>query len=259
MNQSNSVEAAAAVVRKMWEKHGIQSPLRFIGFCLSLLPVPGIQQAGQAIEKHLQDKEYSKELALIWQEITRLSALAEKAETVEDSIKVIAQTVNGDADLKARTIKFLALSDSSNREFTVLTENNSFQRIVNSLIEVDVASFVARSGSSNTIEKSVVNAQVTKLHATDGSHNFVDGTTFRGPQGSVGMHGITTRGSISASNSSIGFGPGSSITFGGNPNLVKGNCPHCNHLLQIDRNQLVGYTSIRCPKCARDVPFVMPN
>jgi hypothetical protein len=46
----------------MWETHGVQDPLRFLRFCLSLLPVPGLQQAGAALDRHYSDKAFEAEV-----------------------------------------------------------------------------------------------------------------------------------------------------------------------------------------------------
>jgi hypothetical protein len=59
LTENETLEPASNSIRKMWEKHGIKEPMRFLGFCLSLLPLPVIQQAGMALDRHLGNNAYS--------------------------------------------------------------------------------------------------------------------------------------------------------------------------------------------------------
>jgi len=53
-----AIQEASNQARILWEKHGVNKPIRFIGYCLSLLPVPVISQIGNAIDRHLGDKAF---------------------------------------------------------------------------------------------------------------------------------------------------------------------------------------------------------
>lgn len=243
----------------MWEKHGIREPMRFLGFCLSMLPIPGIQQAGSALDRHLGDKAFETQLEELWSEITAANKLVSTVDTLEEAIQEIAKTIEATPQLEAKTNQFITSLGRAQKEFSVLTENQSYQELRNSIIHADISAFVAKGGSTNVIQDSTVNSEKTHLHATDSSKNFVDGTTFQGLGGAVSMQGITTQGPISVQDSSIGFGDGGLISFGGNPNVVSGNCPACNELLQIDKRELANYSQVQCHKCKSVFPYKLPN
>ncbi len=76
---------------------------------------------------------------------------------------------------------------------------------------------------------------------------LLNGPDLQEKKGSVGMDGITTKGDIEVKDSSIGFGAGSSLVFGSNPNIISGNCPFCNKKIEIDKRQLTGHSMIKCP------------
>lgn len=233
--------------------------MRFLGFCLSMLPVPGIQQAGSALDRHLGDKAFEKQLAELWAEIATANELVSKVETLEEAIQEIAKTIKDSPELEAKTSQFIAELSRNQKEFSVLTENQSYQEIINSIIYADISAFVARRGSTNVIQGSTVNSEKTLLHATDNSKNLVDGTTFQGSGGAVSMNGISTQGPISVQGSGVGFGAGGSISFGGNPNILSGNCPGCNELLQVDKRELAKYSQVQCHKCKSVFPYKLPN
>ena len=255
MSDNKSIEVASNSIRKMWEKHGIQEPMRFLGFCLSMLPIPGIQQAGMALDRHLGDKAFNSQLEELWAEISLANDLVSKVATLEEAIQEIAKTIESSPALEAKTSQFIASLSSNQKEFSVLTENHSYQELRNSIVHADISAFVARDGSTNVIQNSTVNSEKTHLHATNNSKNFVDGTTFQGSGGAVSMQGISTQGPISVQGSGIGFGAGGSISFGGNPNLVSATCPVCDERLQADKRELAKYSQVQCHKCKTVLPY----
>lgn len=259
MSDNKSIEVASNSVRKMWEKHGIKEPMRFLGFCLSMLPVPGIQQAGAALDRYLGDKAFDAQLEALWAEISAANELVGKVATLEEAIQEIAKTIEASPSLQTKSSEFIASLGRNQKEFSVLTENQSYQELRSSIIHADISAFVATGGSTNVIQDSTVNAERTYLHATDNSKNFIDRSTFQGSGGAVSMQGITTQGPISVQGSGIGFGAGGSISFGGNPNLVSANCPVCNELLQADKRELAKYSQVQCHKCKTVLPYKLPN
>ncbi|WP_211672839.1 hypothetical protein [Moritella sp. 5] len=241
--------------------------MRFLGFCLSMLPIPVIQQAGLALDRHLGDKAFEAQLEELWSAISTANDLVSKVSTLEEAIQEIAKTIEASPTLEAKTSEFIASLGSNQKEFSVLTENQSYQELRSSIVHADISNFVAIGGSTNVIQNSTVNSERTHLHATDNSKNFVDGTTFQGSGGAVSMRKITTQGQISVQGSGIGFGGeggigfggGSSISFGGNSNEVSGNCPSCNELLRMDKRELHKYIHVQCHKCKSTFPFKLPN
>lgn len=195
----------------------------------------------------------------LWSEISTTNELVSKVATLEEAIQEIAKTIEASPNLEKKTNQFIASLSQDQKEFYVLTENQSYQELRRSIIHADISAFVAKGGSTNVIQDSTVNSERTHLHATDSSKNFVDGTTFQGSGGAVSMQGITTKGPISVQGSGIGFGAGGSISFGGNPNLVSGNCPICNVHLQMDKRELAKYSQVQCHNCKTVLPFKLPN
>lgn len=256
MTHTQQVETSASAIRKLWERQGsIKRSMRFLGFCLSLLPIPVIQQVGQTIDRHLSDKEMDARLSAVWEQVIALNGLAQTVETLEDAIVEIAKAVEKSKELQSEVQSFLRNLGVYQKEFIAIAEEGGFQQIVHSLIVAESAQFVSRSGGSNVIENSTVNARSTLLHSSGRSKNFVNNTTFQGLSGAVSMQGVSTQGNITVQGSSVGFGPNSAIIFGGNPHLVSGKCPFCGELSQFDRRQLVGYSHIHCHTCKRDIPF----
>ena len=259
LNENKAIEPASNSVRKLWEKHGIKDPMRFLGFCLSLLPLPAIQQAGQALDRHLSDKAFEAELSALWDEIKAANGLVARVETIEEAIKEIAKTIQSNPQLGQKTESFIGRLGTTQEEFLVLTENHSYQALVNTIVHADISAFVARNSSTNVIEHSTINSEKTHLHATDGSKNYVHGTTFQGTGGAVSMQGITTQGPISVQGSGVGFGPGGALIFGGNPNEVFGNCHFCNASIRVDKRVLANYREIQCHSCKRVMQFKCPD
>ena len=255
MSQQNSIQASADAIRRLWEKHGVKSPFRLLGFCLSLLPVPVIQQAGATLDRHLSDKALEAELALVWSQLERTNAKVASIETLEAAIAEIARSVQSNKELLVACQKLSATLASSDSQFVLETTDHSYQQLVNSVVQAGRVFISATGASTNVLENTKVVSPTTHLHASGGSRNFVDGTTFTDGAGAVGMQGISTQGNIVVSGSSVGFGPGGVIAFGGNPNEVSGNCPACRGRITADKRKLVGYTSLQCPHCSQVLPF----
>lgn len=259
MTHSASVEASSSQIRKLWERHGIRTPFRFLGFCLSLLPVPVIQQVGQALDRHLSDKQLDARLEAIWAEITRINQATQTAPSLEEAILEVARTVEANPSLQRDVMAFLRLLGTHQKEFIAISEDASFQQIVHSFIAAESAQFIARTGGHNSIENTTVSAERTLLHSSRGSSNYVNKTSFKGLGGAVSMDGMSTQGNITVSGSRVGFGPGSALIFGGNPHLIHGDCPNCGKRLEVDRRSLAGHTHIQCFHCKTTMPFSLPN
>jgi hypothetical protein len=255
VNQQNPIQVSADAVRRLWEKHGIKSPFRLLGFCLSLLPIPVIQQAGMALDRHISDKELEAELSKVWSQLQAVNDTIDKVESLEQAIAEIAQTVQSNSELLAACEHLSGTLASKCSEFVVDTTNNSYQQIVNSVIQAGKVLISAIGASTNVLENSQVISPSTHLHASGGSRNFVDGTTFTDGSGTVRMQGISTQGNIHVSGSSIGLASGGALIFGENPNEVSGECPICRRSITVDKRMLTGYTSLQCPHCTNVLPF----
>ncbi len=251
----NPIDESANVVRRLWEKHGIKKPMRLLGFCLSMLPIPVIQQAGQALDRHLSDKDLEDELVAIWEKVAEINEKADAVETLEEAIAEIAKSVAASAELRTECEHLSSTLASRESMFTVETDDNSYQELVRSVIEASRVRISATNASTNVIEDTEVRSPNTHLHASGGSRNFIDSANFTDGAGSVGMQGISTKGNIHITGNSVGFGNGGALIFGGNPNLVSGECSICHKRVEVDKRKLAGYTSIRCPHCNSTLSF----
>jgi hypothetical protein len=228
---------------------------KFIGFCLSMLPIPGIQQAGAALDRHLSDKDLDRRLQAVWEQLCRLDESAARVQKLEDSIAEIAELVSSNEELKARAREFTAELSTHQREFSAIAETGSFQQFLNVLIEAEATHFGTHGGSTTAIRGAHIRTGATSFSTTGGSTTQVTDTRFQGPGGNVEMRNITTSGQTQVKDASIafgaggsfGFGPGGSIGFGAPP-VQTLNCGACQHAIPrpagIKRGAL-----LTCPKC----------
>lgn len=252
MKHSLQVEHAANAVRKLWDTYGIQEPLRFLGFCLSLLPLPVIPQVGQVLDRHLSDKALEKDLEKIWNEIKALNEAVSKIANLEDAIAEIAKTIESNAKLIENGYEFIQKLAIYQKEFIVIADKGSYQEITKSLIVAENAHFIAESGSVNSIEGTTVNAERTVLRASEGSHNYVNQAIFKGLHNAVSMQGVTLQGNVMIKENSINaFGPGPAYinAIAPNPFLLQLICPKCSYSRLVDRRNFIGHESMECPSC----------
>lgn len=251
------------VVKIHLSNQHLTDDVSYYAFLVSLLPIPGVQQVGQVVDRIFTNMSLKTVLDSIWDEINLTNKNISSIQNEVERLQEIAGTVkyNKNIDEKIAQIITLLLSDLENStEWVLKTENWSYQSVLNSIVETDFAQIVSRNNSVNIVENSEIRANRTHLHASDHSRNFFDKTKFINNHGSIGMDGISTNGNLFVQGNSIGFGEGSSIIFGGNPNLKRGYCPFCQSPIEIDIRQLVGYTQLQCPNCKKIMPFdIAPN
>jgi hypothetical protein len=245
--------------------------MRFIGFCLSLLPVPVIQQAGQAIDRHYSDKSFQSELQKTWDQLISLNSEINRIDELEKAIQEIARTVKEHPTLTKSVQDLLNQLPNGSTSFRVITEDNSFQEILDCLISADITVVQAKGNSINQITGTTVNSPSTLLHASGNSENRVRSTSFISPKGSTSMDNLSTQGPIKIEGSSIGIGAGGVIGFGpqgmlgfsppknAQSTVVSGNlsasCKNCHVLLRFKRSELIGKSIITCPICHSSFPF----
>ncbi len=229
-----AIQEASNQARILWEKHGVKKPVRFIGYCLSLLPVPVISQIGNAIDRHLGDKAFKDEIEAIWNSIKEIREETDNIQTIEEAIPEIAKAINSNNSLKDRVNRFLNSISDDISEFQSICENNSWTDISNSLINADVSSFLTGGRSSTKIKNTDVESHKTVIRTTNDSHTIIDNTSFGKKDQKVSMHGMATQGPIEVTGNSVGFGSRGKLIFG-NPNLVSATCPSCHQTIQADK------------------------
>lgn len=252
---SQQVAVAAAEIRKLWDTRAMEPRFKFLGFCLSMLPIPVIQQAGAALDRHLADKDLDRRLQEIWDELCRIDETAAHVQKLEDSIAQIAGLVNGNNQLEAHAIKFAGELAAHQQEFRAIAETGSFQQFLNTLIAAESTHFGSHGGSTTSIQDTTIRTGVTSFHTTGGSKTYVTGTRFVGPGGNVQMQGISTEGRTQVKDAGIGFGegggfgfrPGSSISFDP-PAANTLTCGACKTTIPRPAGLRQGM-HLTCPKC----------
>ncbi len=260
MNIIEKAKQFLEVVKIHLQNEHLTDEFSYYAFLLSLLPIPGVQQVGQTVDRIFANKSLKNRLDSIWNEINSAN---DRISSIEDEflkLKEIAGTIkyNKNLDDKLNEVTQAIVSELQEQtEWVVETENWSYQSILNSIVDADFAQIIAINNSVNTIENSEIKAKKTHLYSSNYSQNFVDKTKFTSNEGSIEMNGISTQGNIFVEGSGIGIGEGSGLFFGGNPNLVNGNCPFCQTMLQVDKRQLNSYSQVQCQNCKRTMPFTI--
>lgn len=260
MNIIQKAKQFIEVLKIHLQNEHLTDDLSYYAFLLSLLPVPGVQQVGQTVERIFANKSLKNRLDSIWYEINLSN---DRISSIEDEylkLQEIAETIKNNKNLydKLNEVTQTIVSElQEHTEWVVETENWSYQSILNSIVEADFAQIIARNKSVNTIENSEIKAKKTHLHSSNNSQNFVDKTKFISNESSIEMNGISTQGNIFVKGSGIEFGNESALIFGENPNLVSGNCLFCQTILQFDKRKLRSYSQVRCHNCNHIMPFTI--
>ena len=229
-------------------------------FVISLLPLPGVQQAGQIANRIVVNRSLNTKLTALKDEIHKTN---EKIANLEDGIQRVgafALTAESVAaietmvrDMVNAVVEELGESTS---EFSMETSDWSMQVLIKQIVEADLVSISAIRGSQNILSDTKVRAKKTRLRAHDHSTNILDGTEIGDDSGSVGFRGIGQTGDVSVGPNSIGFhGTGGSLNFGAKPDTVSADCPACTKQIIVERHSLVGKTHVKCPHCGGVFPF----
>jgi hypothetical protein len=243
--------------------------VEFLAFYGSLLPIPGVPQAAQVVQRIAADKVLQGKLDALKDDLirtnSRLSNLAESAEWFYEAMK--------SAESMADRIQSLIRETLDNRppsDFIVETTDWSIQRLIDVVVTTDRAAFIALSHSMNVIQNSKINAQTTHLRASGHSSNVVTGTEFSDGRGSVRLQNIAQVGEVSLQGASSSFhGVNSGFHMGqwysgtdDKGNFVIGvrkptaeevlnvQCPKCNNTMRFTRGQLQTMTSLACTACS---------
>jgi hypothetical protein len=257
------IEAILAEVQGLKDNAAVLADADLLTFLVSLLPIPGIQQAGQIANRILSDQVLSAKLQDLRDQI---GSTNERIASIEGSLERIgayaltADTVTG-IQTKVEELVAAITTDLEREptEFNMETSDQSLQVLISQIVEADLVSISAVRGSRNVLKDTKVKAKRTHLRAHDGSVNILDGTKVGDESGSVGFEGISQEGNVSVGPNSIGFhGSGGSISFGRRAPTVTATCPSCSGKITVEPNSLVGKTHVKCPHCAAIHPFQSP-
>lgn len=221
--------------------------VEFFTFFITLLPIPGLQQAGQIANKIVADKNLNLKFNKIKQEILDTNSKILTLETELDKVQTIASTVSIVTKIEEDVNEFVTEINKESSEFIVETEKWSTQTIINQIINSDFTSISAINQSHNVLKNVKINSTRTHLKASDHSSNYIEGTEFKGHEGSIRMDGIAQKGNMQVKDSSLIFGSGGQIIFGTN-RLKKAICP-CGNELIARESDLRRQSTIQCPRC----------
>ena len=258
MNITEKIQTIYYNLKTYCSDKSLHEDVSYLAFLVSLLPIPGVQQSAQVVDRIMSSKTLKKDFDELWDLINHTNKTISAITDDLEKLKETALTIQHNSELNSHLenlLNSIVAKFHENTEWIMETENWSYQELLNSTVEADFAAVISRNQSTNVVEQTEIKAEKTHLHASDGSKNFFDNTRFIGQKGSVAMQGITTKGDIIVQDSGVGFHAGGALIFGGNPNIVRGNCPLCGTKVQADKRELIKYQYVQCPGCKRNLPF----
>lgn len=241
------------------ENQQVADNLDFFTFLAALIPVPGYQQAAEIVHKIASDHSLKILITELRESIYKTNDRITSNENDIEKIQLMANTVSSvstlqkQVDLIIKQAKHVFPS-----EFTVETENWSTQTIIDQIINADFTSVSANNNSHNRMENVEINSPHTHLRATDHSSNYLQGTNFKGLEGTVSVNGITQQGNNVFTGNSIGFGEGGTLIFGPPENKIEGKCPKCGYTIIADKTKLQTNSPIQCPQCKSNFLVKLP-
>lgn len=253
---TDKVNLATQAVKDAMERNEVaKKSSRTLAFALTLLPIPVIQQAATVLDRFFSEQDAKKNIDELWEEIAKINPLVATVQDMGIAVQEIAKAVKGNEELQNKIQELLNIEDTVS-DFSAITEDNSKQEIINSIIDTDIAKFHAKNNSENRLINLNVKARKTTLLATNNSINRIAGSTFSGQKGSVGMDGISTEGNIDlvdssvnfTGNSTLWFGNSAAISFTAPPPKVSLTCP-CGNTMYFTKAELAKRSTIRCSKC----------
>ena len=233
-------------LKALGDNAAVQSDIGLLTFIVSLLPIPGVQQAGQVANKILTDKHLQVEFASLREDLSNANTRIDSCEADLEKIREIAAAVGSVDAIAARLEGFVAeLVDGLERsEFVVDTSNWSVQAIIRQIIDADLVSISATKSSKNILRATQIKAKKTRLSAHDHSVNVLDGTQIGDDSKHIGFDGIGQSGDVSVEGWSINFIRRTDET-------LTGSCSLCHAVVQIKRSEIQGRSVINCPNCHR--------
>lgn len=253
---TDKVNLATQAVKDAMERNEVaKKSSRTLAFALTLLPIPVIQQAATVLDRFFSEQDAKKNIDELWEEIAKINPLVATVQDMGIAVQEIAKAVKGNEELQNKIQELLNIEDTVS-DFSAITEDNSKQEIINSIIDTDIAKFHAKNNSENRLINLNVKARKTTLLATNNSINRIAGSTFSGQKGSVGMDGISTEGNIDLVDSSVNFTGNSTLWFGNSAAIsftaptpkVSLTCP-CGNTMYFTKAALAKRSTIRCSKC----------
>jgi hypothetical protein len=247
MAHTESVEKALAFVRRLWEKGGSKGYMRYAAFCLSLVPIPAMQEAFQILDRLLSDADSAKKFQDVWNELARLNARVDELD-FDDSIVEVAKTVASNPQLHP-SVAWVLDELGAGSTFRAVAETGGIQTLIDTLVEAESAQFIASSGGKNILHGVSVRSQNTLLQASGDGQNFVSSAEFVSPNGAVTFSNVSTHGAVQMSGASIRLSANSGMSFGGRRMVRQGVCPNCNKPVEFELHEIQGKSVMPCPHC----------
>jgi hypothetical protein len=252
------------LVKLIRDNKGFQDDVSYYSFIISLLPIPGLQQAGLVLNKlssdHKLKLEFDELKEIIEQNNERITEIEDEVIRINKYASVLDSDAALDKLLNTKIQKLISKLEEDSTEFEVETENWSTQVLIKQIIEADLVSISAIDNSINVIKDSKIKAKKTKLTAKNRSTNYIDGTELSGESGKVNMNGIAQGGNVTIEDNSVTLNQGG-LDFGGGTGIfgsgtisgggqisvtrtVKCPNPNCGQTIEIGNAQFV-----QCKNC----------
>ena len=247
------------------ENETIRDKADIFTFIIGLLPVLGVQQAGQIANKIITEKKLNERNEKLTNDLystnTKIEVIESEIERIGEMGKTVAMvtSLQQQVDELVRMLGESLNQDSS--EFVVDTSNYSSQTILNQMINVDWAAISAVHHSHNELRNTRLRAKRTHMRAHDHSSNLIDGTDFLGSGDTIRMNEIVQKGIAEVSDGHLGLGHDGEIGFSeksllawGPPETVSATCPAYGNLITVERRNVVGRLYFECPQCKAAFP-----
>jgi hypothetical protein len=151
-------------------------------FIISLLPIPVVQQAGQILNKIVNDHSLKTKFDDIKREIfdtnEKIEFIGDELERIREIAKSVNQVSKFERKVEALSDQLLSAVKQENTEFVIDTQRSSVQVLIKQIIDADFVGISAIDGSQNVIRGTQIAAKNTRLTAHDNSMNYIDVPSF---------------------------------------------------------------------------------
>ncbi|MCP4552156.1 MAG: hypothetical protein GY834_09000 [Bacteroidetes bacterium] len=218
-----------------------------ISFLISLLPIPGLQQASMIAKEISGDVVLKNQFNQLKESINLNEGKIDKNTDSIEYLKLEVESLKQVESFRSKVEILLNKLSKEQTEYLVKTTDWSAQEIINTIIEYDTVTFLSDNNSYNKLFGVKVTSKKTILEATNRSTNVIKDAEFKGEKGRVGMENIDQKGLTEISESSVSFAKNSNVGMGGfemgvddKGNFVMGTrkqlsatCPNCQNEMQI--------------------------
>ena len=188
-----------------------------VAFFISLVPITGVREIAELISKVTEDKLFTIQIDKIFNEISSINKnldlsnviTREQAQEIKNTLKVVTAL----QDKLDVLIKDVIKKVQKESNCSIITQDWSLQKVLNSTFEEDNYSVTTEDHSETVLDKVSIKAKQSIFKATKHSKNILESVNCCGNSGGVGFKGITQEGKIKTKEASIEMESGAFLTF----------------------------------------------